>query len=218
MLKLSRTGSPLTDLLRKVMRCDRARSAGLADGHPELPDHTRRLIEPCWDLDAAYPERLPAHWSHMPGFRGHFSTRAPRYSSTLRALRGAGAEIPSCCRRDLDLDAGALRVRRNVAELHSGRRLVKESESAAGKRTVEFSSVTLADLATHLAVFAEPGPDPPARNRRTGAVDRPGGERCCRAGKEARSRAGRARSGHTGRIEVRKRIRARLEDEPPAWP
>ncbi|EST37654.1 hypothetical protein N566_11840 [Streptomycetaceae bacterium MP113-05] len=23
-----------------------------------LPDHTRRLIEACWDLDAAYPDRL----------------------------------------------------------------------------------------------------------------------------------------------------------------
>ena len=62
------------------------------DLHPHLPDHTRRLIEACWDLDAAYPERLLAHWSHMLGFRGHFSTKTRRYSTTLGALRGARAD------------------------------------------------------------------------------------------------------------------------------
>ncbi len=62
------------------------------DLHPELPDHTRRLIEACWDLDADYPDRLLAHWSHMLGFRGHFSTKTPRYSTTLGALRGARAD------------------------------------------------------------------------------------------------------------------------------
>ncbi|WP_329400512.1 replication initiator protein RepSA [Streptomyces melanogenes] len=62
------------------------------DGHPGLPDHTRRLIEACWALDAAYPERLLAHWSHMLGFRGHFSTKTPQYSTTLGALRGARAD------------------------------------------------------------------------------------------------------------------------------
>ncbi|MFE2088442.1 replication initiator protein RepSA [Streptomyces sp. NPDC059460] len=62
------------------------------DLHPHLPDHTRRLIEACWDLDDDYPERLLAHWSHMLGFRGHFSTKTPRYSTTLGALRGARAD------------------------------------------------------------------------------------------------------------------------------
>ncbi|MFK8907915.1 replication initiator, partial [Streptomyces sp. YS-3] len=62
------------------------------DGHAGLPDHTRRLIEACWDLDAAYPDRLLAHWSHMLGFRGHFSTKTPQYSTTLGALRGARAD------------------------------------------------------------------------------------------------------------------------------
>ncbi|WP_152648359.1 replication initiator protein RepSA [Streptacidiphilus anmyonensis] len=55
----------------------------------DLPDHTRRLIETCWELDDAYPERLLAHWSHMLGFRGHFSSKSPRYSTTLGALRQA---------------------------------------------------------------------------------------------------------------------------------
>ncbi|MGW1067314.1 replication initiator protein RepSA [Streptomyces aureus] len=57
-----------------------------------LPAHTRRLIEACWDLDDAYPERMLAHWSHMLGFRGHFSTKSRRYSTTLGALRQVRAD------------------------------------------------------------------------------------------------------------------------------
>lgn len=34
-------------------------------------------------------------WAHMLGFRGHFSTKSRRYSTTLGALRTARAE----CRR-----------------------------------------------------------------------------------------------------------------------
>nr|WTB31837.1 tyrosine-type recombinase/integrase [Streptomyces sp. NBC_00830] len=68
-------------------------------------------------------------------------------------------ELIGLRRRDLDLDAGTLRVRRNVAELHSGKRLVKGPKSAAGKRTVAIPAVIVTDLATHLAVLAEPGPD-----------------------------------------------------------
>jgi hypothetical protein len=59
----------------------------------DLPDHTRRLIETCWELDAAYPGRLLAHWSHMLGFRGHFSSKSPSYSTTLGALRQARADF-----------------------------------------------------------------------------------------------------------------------------
>ncbi|MFE2350391.1 replication initiator protein RepSA [Kitasatospora cineracea] len=58
----------------------------------QLPDHTRHLIEACWDLDALYPERLLAHWSHMLGFRGHFSSKSPSYSTTLGALRQVRAD------------------------------------------------------------------------------------------------------------------------------
>ncbi|MFF4549633.1 replication initiator protein RepSA [Streptomyces sp. NPDC001406] len=57
-----------------------------------LPAHTRRLIEACWDLDDAYPERLLARWAHMLGFRGHFSTKSRRYSTTLGALRQVRAD------------------------------------------------------------------------------------------------------------------------------
>ncbi|MFJ7968044.1 replication initiator protein RepSA [Streptomyces sp. NPDC096324] len=57
-----------------------------------LPTHTRRLIEACWDLDDAYPERMLARWAHMLGFRGHFSTKSRRYSTTLGALRQVRAD------------------------------------------------------------------------------------------------------------------------------
>ncbi|MER5863978.1 replication initiator protein RepSA [Kitasatospora sp. NPDC002040] len=58
----------------------------------DLPAHTRRLIETCWDLDSLYPDRLLAHWSHMLGFRGHFSSKSPAYSTTLGALRQVRAD------------------------------------------------------------------------------------------------------------------------------
>ncbi|WP_087887748.1 replication initiator protein RepSA [Streptomyces alboflavus] len=57
-----------------------------------LPAHTRRLIEACWQLDAAYPERKLAHWSHMLGFRGHFMTKSTAYSSTLSERRQVRAD------------------------------------------------------------------------------------------------------------------------------
>jgi hypothetical protein len=56
--------------------------------------HARRLIAECLGL-GLLPEfehlRLIA-WAHMLGFRGHFSTKSRRYSTTLGALRTARAE------------------------------------------------------------------------------------------------------------------------------
>ncbi|MFD2357310.1 replication initiator [Nonomuraea ferruginea] len=56
-----------------------------------LRHHARRLITTCLHL-GALPElaelRL-AEWAHMLGFRGHFSTRSRRYSTTLGELRAA---------------------------------------------------------------------------------------------------------------------------------
>ncbi|WP_435799676.1 replication initiator [Streptomyces goshikiensis] len=45
-----------------------------------VPDHPRRLMEACMDLDRAYPERRLRAWAHMLGFRGHFSTKSRCYS------------------------------------------------------------------------------------------------------------------------------------------
>lgn len=59
-----------------------------------ITEHARRMIRTAWTLGAR-PEladlRLRA-WAHMLGFRGHFSTKSRRYSTTLGALRDARAE------------------------------------------------------------------------------------------------------------------------------
>ncbi|MFF4860416.1 tyrosine-type recombinase/integrase [Streptomyces sp. NPDC002405] len=62
-------------------------------------------------------------------------------------------------RRDLDLDHGAVRVRRAVAELDDGQREIKAPKSAAGKRTVSIPAAIVPDIRGHLARYAEPGSD-----------------------------------------------------------
>ncbi|MGW5249396.1 replication initiator protein RepSA [Streptomyces sp. NPDC004129] len=57
-----------------------------------LPDHTRRLLDACFDLEPLYPNRRLRAWAHMLGLRGHFSTKSRRYSTTLGALREARAD------------------------------------------------------------------------------------------------------------------------------
>ncbi|MGX1548401.1 replication initiator [Streptomyces adustus] len=59
-----------------------------------ITDHARRLIRTAWTLGARKDLehlRLRA-WAHMLGFRGHFSTKSRRYSTTLGALRDARAD------------------------------------------------------------------------------------------------------------------------------
>ncbi|MFF0539981.1 replication initiator protein RepSA [Streptomyces coelicoflavus] len=58
----------------------------------QVPDHTRQLITACRDLDRLYPDRRLWAWAHMLGFRGHFSSKSRRYSTTLGALRQARAD------------------------------------------------------------------------------------------------------------------------------
>ncbi|QPP07569.1 replication initiation protein [Streptomyces bathyalis] len=58
----------------------------------EVPEHTRRLIRACKELDPLYPDRRLWAWAHMLGFRGHFSSKSRRYSTTLGALRQARAD------------------------------------------------------------------------------------------------------------------------------
>jgi hypothetical protein len=65
----------------------------------EVPDHPRRLIEACLDLHALYPDRKLRDWSHMLGFRGHFSTKSRRYSTTLGALRQVRADYRAAQQR-----------------------------------------------------------------------------------------------------------------------
>jgi hypothetical protein len=56
-----------------------------------LPAHVAELVRACWELGGR-PEleglRLRA-WAHMLGFRGHWSTKSRRYSTTMTVLRRA---------------------------------------------------------------------------------------------------------------------------------
>ncbi|MDH6435716.1 hypothetical protein M2158_004193 [Streptomyces sp. SAI-144] len=60
----------------------------------DISDHARHLIRTAWTLGARKDlEHLRLRgWAHMLGFRGHFSTKSRRYSTTLGALRTARAE------------------------------------------------------------------------------------------------------------------------------
>ncbi|MFJ9903890.1 replication initiator protein RepSA [Streptomyces sp. NPDC101152] len=59
----------------------------------QVPDHARRLITACRDLDPLYPDQRLWAWAHMLGFRGHFSSKSRRYSTTLGALRQVRADF-----------------------------------------------------------------------------------------------------------------------------
>ncbi|MEJ8634794.1 replication initiator [Streptomyces sp. MS2.AVA.5] len=63
-------------------------------GRKSIPEHARRLIRTAWTLGARkdLEELRLRAWAHMLGFRGHFSTKTRRYSTTLGALRQARAE------------------------------------------------------------------------------------------------------------------------------
>ncbi|MES9602180.1 replication initiator [Actinomadura sp. NPDC000929] len=63
------------------------------DDLADLPvgGHARRLIAECLRLGAVeeFAGLRLTEWAHMLGFRGHFSTKSRRYSTTLSALRAA---------------------------------------------------------------------------------------------------------------------------------
>ncbi len=64
-----------------------------------VPDHPARLITACLDLHALYPDRKLRDWAHMLGFRGHFSTKSRRYSTTVGALRQTRADYRAAQQR-----------------------------------------------------------------------------------------------------------------------
>jgi hypothetical protein len=62
--------------------------------HLPVTRHARALIATCWQLGGCpdMEELNLRKWAHMLGFRGHFSTKARRYSTTLGALRQVRAD------------------------------------------------------------------------------------------------------------------------------
>ncbi len=57
----------------------------------QVTPHARAMIDMCWFLggQTALEDLRLRPWAHMLGFRGHFSTKSRRYSTTLGALRTA---------------------------------------------------------------------------------------------------------------------------------
>ncbi|MCX4640840.1 replication initiation protein [Streptomyces platensis] len=71
--------------------CPHCEGTGQTEPIENLPvqDHVRRMIGTAWEL-GQFPEFADlklSKWAHMLGFRGHFSTKSRRYSTTLGALR-----------------------------------------------------------------------------------------------------------------------------------
>lgn len=93
----------------------------------------------------------------------------------LMVLLGAFAsmrpeELAELRRRDVDLDSGALWVRRAAPELNTGHRVVGAPKSGAGRREIVLPSFLHEDVRRHLEWFAQPGPDGLVFVRERGAV------------------------------------------------
>ncbi|WP_042378828.1 zinc finger-like domain-containing protein [Streptacidiphilus melanogenes] len=76
-----------------VRQCKHCHGTGQAEPIRDLrvATHVRAMIRTCWDL-GALPEFADLKlwkWAHMLGFKGHFSTKSRRYSTTLGQLRDA---------------------------------------------------------------------------------------------------------------------------------
>lgn len=65
-------------------RLDRVQLKQLA-----IDDHLRRLVQTCWDLgaDPTLADCRLREWAHTLGFRGHWLTKSPNWSTSLTALR-----------------------------------------------------------------------------------------------------------------------------------
>ncbi|MFG2060464.1 tyrosine-type recombinase/integrase [Micromonospora sp. NPDC048871] len=68
-------------------------------------------------------------------------------------------ELVALRRRDIDLHTMELRVRRATAEMEDGTQVDDDPKSEAGKRPVSLPAGLRADVESHLAEFAEGGPN-----------------------------------------------------------
>ncbi|HEU6440109.1 MAG TPA: replication initiator [Terriglobales bacterium] len=70
---------------------DRRLRSAYEIGQLPVTDHARAMMATCWALgaDPRYEHLRLRAWAHMLGFRGHFLTKARRYSVTFGTLRTA---------------------------------------------------------------------------------------------------------------------------------
>jgi integrase len=110
-------------------------------GKESSPERPTATIEQVYQLAELVGER----WRAMV-LLAAFTTLRPEELAELR-------------RRDLDALAGSVRIRLAAPELTTGRRVVGDPKSDAGKRVVTIPSVIAPEVKHHLDVFAEAGPD-----------------------------------------------------------
>ncbi|MFI6502028.1 tyrosine-type recombinase/integrase [Nonomuraea typhae] len=77
--------------------------------------------------------------------------------ATFASLRWG--ELAALKRRNIDLEAGTVRVVATTTELKDGSITLGPPKSAAGKRLITIPAVLLPDLKEHLEKYAEPGED-----------------------------------------------------------
>jgi uncharacterized Zn-finger protein len=107
-----------------------------------VTDHARRLMGACWLLGGmpAFEELRLREWAHMLGFRGHFLTKARRYSVTFGELRAA-----------------RMRYRAELAAIARGDTLIPDDGSTVVVGGFEFAGVGL--VGPHrTAVIPAPAP------------------------------------------------------------
>jgi len=110
-------------------------------GKESSPERPTATIEQVYELAELVGER----WRAMV-LLAAFTTLRPEELAELR-------------RRDLDTLSWTVRVRLAAPELNTGRRVVGDTKSDAGKRVVTIPSVILPEVKHHLDTFAEKGPD-----------------------------------------------------------
>lgn len=68
-------------------------------------------------------------------------------------------ELAALRRRNLDLDAGTVRIEESVSEMKTGELITGRPKTDAGVRVVTLPKVIMGDLRWHLQRFSQPGPD-----------------------------------------------------------
>ncbi|MFE7106147.1 hypothetical protein ACFU98_36385 [Streptomyces sp. NPDC057575] len=132
----------------------------------------------------------------------------------LMVLLGAFAsmcpeELAELRQSDIDPDTGSVRIRRAAPELNTGRRVIGDPKSRAGKREIMLPGFILLDVRRHLEWFAQDGPEAHQRKlaadidadvRPQHAATTRGREGCARLPPftSSRPRSGRRRKAHEG--------------------
>nr|WP_256177183.1 replication initiator [Kitasatospora aureofaciens] len=134
----------------------------------DLADHARRMIHTAWHLGAR-PEHAHLRlrqWAHMLGFRGHFSTRTRRYSTTLTHLR---AERTTWRTRQDDASSASTPLDPALVGRHAGQEPTGEGQPVTDRHSDRD------DRADLTAGHTDPGPGHRAGHRakdgRSGGAD-----------------------------------------------